>query len=101
MSNNILCTHCHKRIEFERPLFCPFCGGKIEPIDDLITGDESDIYPWSNVAPLLMRVFFYWLISVTVLTIIFGKKAFVVVSILFIFALISIFLLSLLKPQGE
>lgn len=90
MSNYIICSGCEKKIEFERPLFCPFCGKKLEPVDDLISGDESDIYPWSNAAPVLMKTFLYWLVAIVPLTLIFGKTAFIALSIL-LTALLTIY----------
>lgn len=101
MSTFITCEKCGKKIEFERPLFCPFCGGKLEPVDGLVSGDESELYPWSNVAPLLMRIFMAWFLLAILLTWILGKRAFVIVSAFFILILAGVFLLSLIKPSDD
>ena len=101
MSNFIVCGECEKKIEFERPLFCPFCGHKLEPVDDLISGDESDIYPWSDAAPILMKLFLYWIAAVVPCTMIFGKKAFVVLFAVLVFLLSTYALMYLLKTRAE
>ena len=94
MSNYIVCPGCEKKIEFERPLFCPFCGIKLEPVDglDLPESNESDIYPWSNAAPILMKIFMYWVVIVIPFTLIFGRKAFLY---LFSFLLVLLAIYSL------
>ena len=99
MSTYIICSACEKKIEFERPLFCPFCGSKLEPVDDLVSGDESDIYPWSDAAPILMKLFMYWVVAVVPCTLLFGKKAFVYLFGVLVFSLSVYALIYLFKSR--
>lgn len=90
LSNFIRCLACGRKIEFERPLFCPYCGAKLEPIDGLLDGTESDVYPASDIAPLLMRVFLIWTAAVVPLTLVLGRRAFLGSFVLLVVVLVTL-----------
>lgn len=84
LSNFIRCLACGRKIEFERPLFCPYCGAKLEPVDGLLDGTESDVYPSSDIAPLLMRLFLIWVAAVIPITLLLGRRGFIASFILLV-----------------
>ena len=81
----IVCAHCGKEIRYERPHFCPFCGKEIDSTSGLeVASDEAEIYPISNFAPLLMKIFLWYLLVAFIGTAIFGKKALIVLTLAFV-----------------
>ncbi|HLG20664.1 MAG TPA: hypothetical protein VI895_12730 [Bdellovibrionota bacterium] len=90
--DKIVCSKCEKIIRYERPLFCPYCGAKLEPVEDLLNSDDRrEVYRWSHAAPLLMNLFFGWLLLLLPASWIWGKAGIFWLSILFTGILIVAF----------
>lgn len=85
------CQHCERRIRYERPLFCPYCGKQVDPTQGLLDGMEVNVYPASKVAPLMMKWFLIWLALVFVVTLMFAKIGFVIMSFVLVFGLLFLY----------
>src|SRR5262245_21286066 len=101
-NDQFICKHCEKIIRYERPLFCPYCGQKVDPTQGLEEkSDESKIYPWSSVAPILMKYFLAWIgVSVFVL-IFFGRRLFFWISMAFATFALVVLLLSVFSHKNQ
>jgi hypothetical protein len=92
-NDRFVCNHCEKVIRHERPLFCPYCGSKLDPAKDLAEQDgEIKIYKWSGIAPALIWCLTGWLILLIPAALVFGKAGVTIVSILF--AVVALLLLT-------
>lgn len=100
------CPHCAKRIQYERPHFCPFCGGSVDPsagLTDEMAGPPQ-IYRWSTVAPFLMKVLMFTALLAFPVSFIFGRRGIFFLSILLalcvaVVLLVSLFVTRKTKPQ--
>ncbi len=95
-TDRFVCRHCEKVILYERPLFCPYCGEKIDPVDGLEEQDgEVKVYRFSGIAPALVWLLTIWMILVIPAAFLFGRSGFAWLSLLFVVATIFLVLLSL------
>lgn len=77
-----VCTHCEKVIRYERPLFCPYCGEKLDPTAGLEAQfGEVEIYRWSAVAPLLIYLLMGWLVLLLPVSLLFGARGVIWISL--------------------
>lgn len=98
--DQFVCKFCERVIRYERPLFCPYCGHKIDPVDGLEPfGSEAEIYRWTKSTPLLVYLFLIWVVLVIPITWIWGRAGFAWVSGIWILGLLGVFLLGM--GQGK
>ncbi len=84
--DEFLCQECGKKIQFERPLFCPYCGTKIDPTVGLVTDKdgELELYKWSRIAPVATQILVGWLVLLLPMCVIWGRSGFFILSGIFV-----------------
>jgi len=91
--DQFVCKYCEEVIRYERPIFCPHCGKKIDPSEGLTEiSDDVEIYSWSRLGPSLMYLFLGWLAFVIPITFFWGRNGFVFLSVFWVICLGLVFI---------